>query len=119
MPSNNAFASFVHFQISFTLVCTLMIRMNENFTGQQRRSMKIDSLFVSYAMLFSCLSVLCLGIIFIFKAIFVTDSGGQDYQIFGDSSSNLHSPTTSSDDHIKKSTSNKSNNINPLFGSEK
>jgi len=75
MPSNNTFAIFVHFQVTFTLACTLLLRMNENLTDQERQSFHIDSTSLSYALLISNASVLLIGLILIGRACFNTSEG--------------------------------------------
>jgi len=81
MPSNNSFATFVHFNISFTLTCTLLIRAIETFTQEEKDEMKLDKLSVSYALLFSNISVLVVGFSLILK-VFLTDSK-KDYTSVG------------------------------------
>jgi len=75
MPSNNTFAIFVHFQVTFTLACTLLLRMNENFNSNGTGNMNIDSTSLSYALLISNASVLVIGVILILRACFNTSEG--------------------------------------------
>jgi len=75
MPSNNTFAIFVHFQVTFTLACTLLLRMNENFNSNGTGNMNIDSTSLSYALLISNVSVLVIGVILILRACFNTSEG--------------------------------------------
>jgi len=91
MPSNNTFAIFVHSQVSFTLACTLLLRVNENLSASERRNMKIDSESLSYALLISNASVLVFGVILILRACFNTSEGDfldvgfdEDYDEFED-----------------------------------
>jgi len=75
MPSNNTFAIFVHFQVTFTLACTLLLRVNEHFSSKDRSSFQIDSTSLSYALLISNASVLVIGLILILRACFNTSEG--------------------------------------------
>jgi len=75
MPSNNTFAIFVHFQVTFTLACTLLLRMNELFNKDQTSAFQIDSTSLSYALLISNASVLVVGVILILRACFNTSEG--------------------------------------------
>jgi len=75
MPSNNTFAIFVHFQVTFTLACTLLLRMNERFSNEDRSAFQIDSESLSYALLISNASVLVFGVILILRACFNTSEG--------------------------------------------
>ena len=74
MPSNNTFASYVHFQISFTLMLSLLIRVNERFSSEDKKSMKLNSEMLSYALLLSSLSVLLLGVFYILSAVVLPSS---------------------------------------------
>jgi len=91
MPSNNTFAIFVHFQVTFTLACTLLLRVNEHFSSKDRSSFQIDSTSLSYALLISNASVLVVGVILILRACFNTSEGDfldvgfdEDYDEFGE-----------------------------------
>jgi len=75
MPSNNTFAIFVHFQVTFTLACTLLLRVNERFSREDRQAFQIDSESLSYALLISNASVLVIGVILILRACFNTSEG--------------------------------------------
>ena len=75
MPSNNTFATFVHFQITFTLACTLLLRMNETLTDEERSNFHIDSDSLSIALLISNVSVLVIGVILIGRACINTSEG--------------------------------------------
>jgi len=75
MPSNNTFAIFVHFQITFTLACTLLLRVNENFSSDGSNNMSIGSDTLTLALLFSNASVLLIGVILILIACFNTSEG--------------------------------------------
>jgi len=86
MPSNNTFASFVHFQISFTLILTFGIRMNENLSSEDKSDMKLDNVFLSYLLLISATSVLLLGVIMILS-VFLSSSG-KDFSFIGSAKSN-------------------------------
>jgi len=74
MPSNNTFASFVHFQISFTLMISFGLRVNERFSSEEKESMKLNSEMLSYALLLSSLSVLLLGVCYILSAVVLPSS---------------------------------------------
>ena len=85
--SNNTFAIFVHFQVTFTLACTLLLRSDEEFNNQNRDSFQIDSTSLSYALLISNASVLLFGLILIGRACINTSEGdlldaGFDDEIF-------------------------------------
>jgi len=91
MPSNNTFAIFVHFQVTFTLACTLLLRVNEHFSSKDRSSFQIDSTSLSYALLISNASVLVVGVILILRACFNTSEGDfldvgfdEDYDEYGE-----------------------------------
>jgi len=75
MPSNNTFAVFVHFQVAFTLACTLMLRVNDNLSSSGKGTVNIDSDSLSYALLISNASVLLIGLILIGRACFNTSEG--------------------------------------------
>jgi len=70
MPSNNTFATFVHFQISFTLLLSFGIRMSEKLSSSERDDLKISQSSLSYALLLSSVSVLCYGAISLLKTLF-------------------------------------------------
>jgi len=80
MPSNNTFVVFVHFNISFTLLLTLLIRMNETFTQDQSKKFQVNELSISYALLISNASVLLVGVIYILRDIVFKNEA--DYRIF-------------------------------------
>jgi len=67
MPSNNTFASYVHFQVSITLALSLMIRFGDYLSSNERSELKLDVDFLSYILLFSNGSVLLIGIFMISK----------------------------------------------------
>ena len=72
MPSNNTFAAFVHFQISFTLMCTLLIRTNDLIsTSAEKESFNITRSQLSMALLVSNASVLAIGVILILRSFFM------------------------------------------------
>jgi len=75
MPSNNTFAIFVHFQVTFTLACTLLLRMNERFSKEDREAFQIDQQTLAYALLISNASVLVIGLFLILRACFFTSEG--------------------------------------------
>jgi len=70
MPSNNTFASYVHFQISVTFICSLLLRMESVATSQQNSTLVLDSSFLSVCLLLSNGSVLLVGILYIVIASF-------------------------------------------------
>jgi len=75
MPSNNTFAIFVHGQVSFTLACTLLLRVNETLSQNERNNFRIDSESLSIALLASNASVLVVGVILIMRACCNTSEG--------------------------------------------
>jgi len=91
MPSNNTFAIFVHFQVTFTLACTLLLRVNERFSNEDRQAFQVDSESLSYALLISNASVLLIGVILILRACFDSSEGNfldagfdEDYDEYGE-----------------------------------
>ena len=78
MPSNNTFASFVHFQISLTLTFSLMIRISTSISSQEREQLEINDMFLSFALLFSSLSVIFTGLIFILHTFLSPNSSEYD-----------------------------------------
>jgi len=72
MPSNNTFAIFVHFQIAFTLACTLLLRVNENLSNEEKDQMQFNTNSISTALVISNASVLLIGSIFVIKSCFNT-----------------------------------------------
>ena len=70
MPSNNTFASFVHFQISFTLMSALLLRISLDATQSQEDSWRLSEETISIALLISNVSVLVVGIFYIIRSIF-------------------------------------------------
>merc|ERR1711991_931320 len=68
MPSNNTFAMFVHFQVTFTLACTLLLRMMEYASSGSAGEARVDSDSVSWALLISNGSVIFIGSVFIIKS---------------------------------------------------
>jgi len=82
MPSNNTFAAFVHFQISFTLMCSLLIRVNDYVnSADEKESFKLEETPLSYALLISNASVLIVGLVLVGKAFF--SSSDRDYANMG------------------------------------
>jgi len=76
MRSNNTFAIFAHFQVFFTLFCSLLIRMDEfSGDGESSQSLQFDSEQLGTALLISNLSVLVLGVILMAKACLTTSEG--------------------------------------------
>jgi len=76
MPSNNTFAIFVHFQITFTLACTLLLRMNDLITtSENKQSLQFSPESLSMALLISNASVLFFGLILIGRSCFNTSEG--------------------------------------------
>jgi len=75
MPSNNTFAIFVHFQVTFTLACSLLLRMFDVFSESDQNSLNFNSSSLSKALLISNVSVLCLGAIMILRSCFITSEG--------------------------------------------
>jgi len=69
MPSNNTFASFVHFQISFTLACVFGLRVLNEMNKSSVERMKISEDSLSYALLIGNASVLAVGCFYILKHI--------------------------------------------------
>ena len=61
--------------MSFTLACTLLLRVNENLSNEERDSFQIDATSLSYALLISNASVLVIGVILILRACFNTSEG--------------------------------------------
>jgi len=102
MPSNNTFASYVHFQISFTLLLTLLIRVNENLSSSEVNNFKISSQGVSFALLASAVSVLVLGVFMIIKVLLTNSS--EDSSSLG-----VNSPQDSKDG--KKSRKSSKNSV--------
>jgi len=86
MPSNNTFVVFVHFNISFTLLLTLLVRVNETFTQDQSKQFQVNELSISYALLISNASVLLVGVIYILRDTMFKNEA--DYRIFESKSSN-------------------------------
>jgi len=72
MPSNNTFAMFVHFQVAFTLACTLLLRMMEYASSGSAGEAQVDSDSMSWALLISNASVILIGAILIGKSCFDT-----------------------------------------------
>ena len=91
MPSNNTFATFVHFLISFTLLCTLMIKVNEFSNDDGEDQVRISTSSLSSALTISCASVIGVGAIMILRALFTASEG--DYANLG---YNLKSSSSSS-----------------------
>jgi len=102
MPSNNTFAIFVHFQVTFTLACTLLLRMNETMTDQERGEMQLHPESLSYALLISNASVLVIGVILVLRACFNTsegdflDAGFDNEMLEEDIGGNRYTPTSDS-----------------------
>ena len=89
MPSNNTFATFVHFLISFTLLCTLMIKVNEYATtSEEKENLHISTKSLSTALTISCASVIGVGAIMILRALFSTSEG--DYTNLGYDVNSFH-----------------------------
>ena len=71
MPSNNTFASYVHFQIAFTLLITYSLKVNDLVTtNENKNNLQFSSDSLSYALLISNASVLMLGLSWIAKSMF-------------------------------------------------
>merc|ERR1711991_605343 len=51
MPSNDTFAIFVHFQVTFTLACTLLLRMMESYTESEKDEMSVSADSIAWALL--------------------------------------------------------------------
>ena len=81
MPSNNTFATFVHFLISFTLLCTLMIKVNQFTNEDDENQVRISTSSLSTALTISCASVIGVGAFMILRALFTTSEG--DYANLG------------------------------------
>ncbi|HIB78158.1 MAG TPA: hypothetical protein EYO58_11245 [Flavobacteriales bacterium] len=75
MPSNNTFATFVHFQVFFTLACTLLLRMNSLLSNSNQEDMKLSENSLVYALLISNLSVLLIGCILVIRSCLNTSEG--------------------------------------------
>merc|ERR1712072_931837 len=75
MPSNNTFAIFVHFQVTFTLLCTLLLRMMESYTESEKDEMSVNAESIAWALLISNVSVIVFGSVFIIRACFNTSEG--------------------------------------------
>jgi len=81
MPSNNTFASFVHFQISFTLMSALLLRISLDVSNQQSKEWKLSTTPISVALLISNASVLVIGFLYILIAIFSQNLGSYNHLI--------------------------------------
>ena len=97
MPSNNTFATFVHFLISFTLLCTLMIKVNQFTNEDDENQVRISTSSLSTALTISCTSVIGVGAIMIFRGLFVRSEG--DYVNLG---YDINSSKAKEDDYEKE-----------------
>jgi len=70
MPSNNTFATYVHFQISVTFICSLLLRIESVATSQQNSTLVLDSSILSVCLLLSSGSVLLVGVLYIVISTF-------------------------------------------------
>jgi len=81
MPSNNTFASYVHFQISFTLVSVLLLRMSLDVSNQQSEEWKLSTTPISVTLLISNVSVLVIGFLYILIAMCSQNLGSYNHLI--------------------------------------
>ena len=75
MPSNNTFATFVHFQVFFTLLCSLLLIVLDGYGKENEDEMKMNRESLSYALLISTASVLFIGSVLILRSCFNTSEG--------------------------------------------
>jgi len=75
MRSNNTFAIFAHFQVTFTLFCALLLRMEELASKDEDGNLSYDNEQLGMALLISNVSVLAIGVLLMAKACMTTSEG--------------------------------------------
>jgi len=104
MPSNNTFATYAHFNISFTLVSSLMLMMDTLISEDQRSSLQFSKRSISISLLLSNGSVLVIGGLSIVSTILTSHEVSNLIKIFKEGAPSFSSTITSNNSNKGVST---------------